>query len=181
MKILSVFQAPCDRQSPKVIMFLKLLLLFTLVPAIELFVLIPLAAQIGVPATIAIILTTGFIGAWLGKRQGWEAIKRIQTELAQGQLPGDAITDAILILIACTLLITPGVLTDAVGIALLIPLIRTPIKALARRRFTKMLQNPSVTVIDVSSSTRVSRPQRHPDADVIDITPNEERSFTLAE
>lgn len=167
-------------------MFAKLLLLFTLVPAIELFVLIPLAGQIGVPATIALILVTGFVGAWLGKLQGLSAMKQIREQLAAGQLPGDAITDGILILIACTLLITPGVLTDAIGIALLIPPLRLPIKRLARRRFTKMLQNPGVTVIDVSSSTRFSsapRPvdRRHHDDDVIDITPVEEPSHALAD
>ena len=167
-------------------MFAKLLLLFTLLPALELFLLIPIAGEIGVPATLAIIIATGIVGAWLGKRQGLDAFRRIQTDLAHGKLPGDAITDGILILIACTLLVTPGVLTDIIGLALLIPPARRPIKQLARNRFTKMLQNPSVTVIDISTATRAPNAPRRPDRrhiedDVIDMTPADERSYTLAD
>lgn len=167
-------------------MLAKLFLLFTIIPIIELFVLIPLGSVIGVWPTVAIIVATGVIGAWLGKRQGLDAYRRIQEDLASGRLPGDAIMDGLLVLIACTLLVTPGVLTDAVGLALLIPPARVPLKKLLRGRFTNMLQNPNVTVIDIGSSfgSRPSKRERVDD-DVIDITPNTEEhgepSYTLVD
>jgi UPF0716 protein FxsA len=166
-------------------MLAKLFLLFTIIPIIELFVLIPLGGAIGVGPTIAIIVATGIIGAWLGKKQGLEAYRRIQEDLATGQLPGDAIMDGLLVLIACTLLVTPGVLTDAVGLTLLIPPARKPLKKWMRGRFTNMLQNPNVTVIDVGSSFGPRFDRRSRDEDVIDITPTtEERgepSYTLVD
>ena len=161
-------------------MFLKLALLLTLVPILELFVLIPLAGQIGVWPTVAIVILTGVAGAWLAKRQGMQALRRIRKELGGGQLPGDAVLDGVLILMACTLLVTPGVLTDAVGIALLVPAVRRPLKGLLKRRFTKMLQNPDVTVIDVRSfGAQIDR--RATDDDVIDITPSNERRFVAVD
>lgn len=161
-------------------MFLKLALLLTLVPILELFVLIPLAGQIGFWPTLGIVIATGIAGAWLGKQQGLEALRKIREQLATGALPGDAMLDGLLVLIACTLLVTPGVLTDAVGITLLIPPARKPLKALLKRRFTKMLQNPDVTVIDVRSfGTRIER--RASDDDVIDITPSSERHYVAAD
>lgn len=160
-------------------MLAKLFLLFTLIPILELFVLIPLASQIGVLPTLAIIVATGLAGAVLGRRQGLEAWRRIQTDLAAGQLPGDAMMDGVLILVACTLLVTPGVLTDIVGISLLIPPARLPVKALLRRRFTNMLQNDGMTVIDVFPRGP-SRERRFDGPDVIDITPSKESSTSSA-
>lgn len=167
-------------------MLAKLFLLFTIIPIIELFVLIPLGGAIGVWPTIAIIVATGLIGAFLGRRQGLGALRRIRSELSQGALPSDAIQDGILILIACTLLVTPGVLTDAVGLALLIPALRKPVKRLMGKRFTNMLQNPNVTVIDVGSTFGSRIDRRSPDGDVIDITPERDepeqhRAYTLAD
>jgi UPF0716 protein FxsA len=166
-------------------MLAKLFLLFTLVPILELFVLIPLGSSIGVGPTLAIIIATGVLGAWLGRRQGLEAYRRIQTDLAGGQMPADAIMDGLLVLVACTLLVTPGVLTDTVGLALLIPPARKPLKKWMRRRFTNMLQNPNVTVIDVGSSFGSQFERRRPDDDVIDITPTAEEhveaSYTLVD
>lgn len=161
-------------------MLAKLFLAFTIIPLLELLVLIPLGQEIGVWPTIAIVVATAATGAWLGKMQGLGAWKRIQGELASGQLPGDSILDGLLILIACTLLITPGVLTDVVGIALLIPPARKPIKKYLKRRFTKQLQNPSFTVIDVSSSRHHEHGPRT-DEDIIDVTPEAPREKKSAE
>lgn len=156
-------------------MLAKLFLAFTIIPLLELLVLIPLGQQIGVWPTIAIVVVTAAVGAWLGKLQGIGAWNRIRSELASGQLPGDSIVDGLLILVACTLLITPGVLTDVVGIALLIPPAREPLKKYLKGRFTKQLQNPSFTVIDVSSTRRPSRRPGASDDDVIDVTPDSSR------
>ncbi|MEZ4462269.1 MAG: FxsA family protein [bacterium] len=131
-------------------MFARLFLFFTIVPLIELLVLIPLGQQIGLWPTIAIVVLTAAVGAVLGKRQGLQAWNRIRTDLATGKMPGDSLLDGLAVLLACTLLITPGVLTDVTGLLLLTPFARKPLKAWAKRQFTNMLQNPNVTVIDVA-------------------------------
>ncbi len=151
-------------------MLARLFLFFTIVPLIELLVLIPLGQEIGLWPTVAIVVFTAALGAWLGKRQGLEAWRRIQGDLATGKLPGDSLLDGLAVLMACTLLITPGVLTDITGLLLLTPFARRPLKAWAKRHFTNMLQNPNVTVIDVANfqATQSSR-----NMEVIDITPSE--------
>lgn len=150
-------------------MLAKLFFIFTVIPLVELLVLIPLGQQIGVWPTIGIVVVTAAIGAWLGKRQGMDAWRRIKEDLATGRLPADSILDGLFVLVASTLLITPGVLSDMAGILLLLPFGRRPFKAWAKRQFTNMLQNPNVTVIDVAHF-HASRAQ---DTNVIDVTPVE--------
>ena len=114
-------------------MFLRLLLLFTVVPLIELFLLVEIGSLIGVAPTIAIVIITGFLGAWLARRQGLEVFRRISEEMGRGGLPTDPLIDGLLILIAGAVLLTPGLLTDAAGFFLLIPRGRAVVrKAVAR-------------------------------------------------
>lgn len=152
-------------------MLAKLFALFTIVPLIELLVLIPLGQQIGLWPTVALVVVTATLGAILGKRQGLEAWRRIQDDLATGRMPGDSLLDGLAILLACTLLVTPGVITDIIGLLLLTPIARRPLKAWIKRRFTNMLQNSDVTVIDVTHFHASQSPR---DSGVIDITPDEE-------
>ena len=93
----------------------SLLLLFIVVPAVELALLIEVGTRIGTPATIAIIVGTGIVGAALAKQQGLRTLQKIQGELETGALPTGALVDGVIILIAGTLLITPGLLTDVYG------------------------------------------------------------------
>ena len=151
-------------------MLARLFLFFTIVPLIELLVLIPMGQQIGLWPTIAIVVVTAALGAVLGKRQGLQAWNRIRTDLATGRMPGDSLLDGLAVLLACTLLITPGVLTDITGLLLLTPFARRPLKAWAKSQFTNMLQNPNVTVIDVAHFNA----SRATESSVIDITPEEE-------
>ncbi len=110
-------------------MFFRLLLLFTVVPLVELGLLIQLGRVIGLVPTIAIVLSTGFAGAALARWQGLATIRRVQTDMAAGRVPAEALVDGLLILVAGALLLTPGLLTDAVGFLLLIP----PTRAAVRR------------------------------------------------
>ena len=99
----------------------KLTLLFIVVPLIELFLLIELGQRIGVAATLALIVCTGVLGAWLARRQGLGVIARVREELAAGKLPTAAALDGVLVLVASAVLMTPGVLTDAFGFFSLTP------------------------------------------------------------
>ena len=158
-------------------MLARLLLLFTIVPFIELALLLPLGEAIGLWPTLGLILVTAVLGAVLGKRAGLGAWRRIQGDLAHGRLPGDSMLDGLIVLVACTLLVTPGVLSDLTGLALLIPPLRSPVRRYLKARFTKRLQNQSITVIDVHPR-RGAPASGYGDDDatsggVIDITPRD--------
>lgn len=125
-------------------MFAKLVLLFTIVPIIELTLLITVGNYIGLPITLAIVVTTALLGATLGKYQGLTAWKKIKAQLATGQLPQDALLDGLAVLIASAFLITPGVLTDIAAFTLLFPATRAPIKKLLRKRIDAWLAKEQV-------------------------------------
>ena len=109
-------------------MLLRLLLLFTVVPLVELVLLLWFRQLTSFTATIALVLTTGIVGAILARRQGWQAWRRIQECVARGEPPTDPLVDGLLILIAGAVLITPGILTDLFGFALLVPPLRAALK-----------------------------------------------------
>ena len=102
-------------------MFARLALLFVLVPLVELALLIQVGQVIGLGPTILLVLATGVGGAALARREGLRTVAAIQGELAQGRVPGDALVDGAAILFGGALLLTPGVLTDFLGLSLLLP------------------------------------------------------------
>ncbi|CAN5807815.1 hypothetical protein BH23GEM3_BH23GEM3_19850 [soil metagenome] len=119
-------------------MFGKLLLLFTLVPVIELALLIRIGQRIGTLPTVTIILITGLIGAWLARREGTRTWRDLRGSLAAGEMPRDALLHGLGVFLGGALLITPGVLTDLFGVALLVPfsrafLVRRVHRSLERR------------------------------------------------
>lgn len=124
----------------------RLLLLFLVLPAVELFLLIEIGERIGTLPTLGIIVATGVIGASLARRQGLAVLARLRTETGAGRVPADALVDGVLILIAGALLVTPGVLTDAVGFCLLIPPLRTLLKRTLRRRFERAVREGRANV-----------------------------------
>lgn len=129
-------------------MFVRLLLLFTVVPLVELFLLVKIGSLIGVAPTIAIVIVTGILGAWLARRQGLNVLKRLNEELAQGGIPKDALIDGLLILIAGAVLLTPGLLTDAFGFFLLVPQGRALVRKSVGKAFAKKIHVESPDVID---------------------------------
>ncbi len=116
-------------------MLARLLLLFILLPMVELALLLVIAQHTSPLFTIGLIIVTGVVGAWLARREGTQCLSRIQAELSEGQLPGDSLVDGLMILIAGAVLITPGVLTDILGFSLLIPPVRASLKQLVVARF----------------------------------------------
>lgn len=102
-------------------MLIKLFLLFVVLPLVELTLLLLLADVTDWWVALLLVISTGFIGAWLSQRQGWRTWERIRDELRQGRMPADALFDGVLILIAGVLLLTPGMISDLTGILLLFP------------------------------------------------------------
>lgn len=123
---------------------IKLILLFTLTPLLELTLLIEVSGQIGLGSTLAIVIATGLLGAALAKNQGLGIVRRIQEEIAIGQLPAEALLDGVFILAGGLLLITPGLLTDACGFLCLIPSARKRLKEWLRRRIRLRLEQDRV-------------------------------------
>ena len=109
-------------------MLIKLILLFTIVPFIELTLLIEIGSHIGTLNTILVVVITGIIGAFMARIAGLTVLLRIQDNLREGIFPRDELIDGVLILISGAFLITPGLLTDALGFFLLIPSGRLVIK-----------------------------------------------------
>ena len=102
-------------------MVFKLFLLFTLIPIIELMILIDLGSSIGLAPTLGVVILTGALGAWAARTQGFYVVSRIQAEMAEGRLPGAEMVEGAMVLVGGVLLLTPGLLTDAAGFALMAP------------------------------------------------------------
>lgn len=109
-------------------MLLYLFLLFTLLPLIELSILIWIGGQTTWWLPILLVIVTGLVGSALSRWQGWRVMQRIQEELRTGQMPADAMIDAVLIFIAGLMLVTPGVISDLAGLLLLLPPSRSVVK-----------------------------------------------------
>ncbi|MCP5004025.1 MAG: FxsA family protein [Planctomycetes bacterium] len=102
-------------------MLFRLILLFTVIPLIELYLLIQVGRYLGTLPTIMIVLITGIIGGLLARSQGLIVQRQIRTDLQNGIIPTDSLFDGLFILIAGALLITPGMVTDVFGFALMVP------------------------------------------------------------
>ncbi|MEM1042092.1 MAG: FxsA family protein [Bacteroidota bacterium] len=127
-------------------LFGRLLLLFTVVPILELTLLVWLGGRIGFWPTVGLIAATAIIGSTLAHREGLSALARFRARMAQGEVPGDELTDGILILIAGAFLLTPGVLTDVVGFLGLLPPTRKVIKQAVSKRVRQSMLGDTVSV-----------------------------------
>ncbi len=109
-------------------MAIRLILLFTFVPIIELMLLIRLGVRIGALNAILVVLVTGILGALLVRWQGLAVLSRIRSDLGLGIVPTRELFDGALVLIGGLLLLTPGLITDAIGLGLLVPITRRVVR-----------------------------------------------------
>lgn len=103
---------------------LRLFLLFTLLPALELYLLLKIGAAFGPLNTVLIILVTGMVGAWLAKREGLAVVTQLAREVETGMPPASRVVEGFLVLAGGLLLVTPGVITDIAGFSLIFPVTR---------------------------------------------------------
>lgn len=101
-----------------------LFLMFTVLPALELYLIILVGEQLGAWETVLTLVLAGILGSWLGKRAGFQVIREIFAGLRQGIPPADKLVEAGLVLVGAVMLITPGYLSDVVGLLLFIGPIR---------------------------------------------------------
>jgi UPF0716 protein FxsA len=111
----------------------RLFLLFTIVPVVELYLLISIGKVVGGLATVALVLASGLVGALLARREGSRVIRSWQAATERGEMPKDGVVSSLLVLAAGVLLITPGVLTDVTGILLLVPPLRRRVAEILKR------------------------------------------------
>jgi len=106
----------------------RLFLLFLLVPLAELYVLIRVGQVIGAGATILLVIFTAAVGAALAKTEGLRTLAAIQESLVAGRQPTNELIEGAMILVAGLTLLMPGFLTDALGLLILFPVTRRPIR-----------------------------------------------------
>jgi UPF0716 protein FxsA len=122
-------------------LFRILLVLFIVVPAIELWGLISVGKVIGGWSTVILVILTSFIGAWLSKQQGMQVLRLLQLQLSRGQMPTDVLVDGALVLAGGILLLTPGFFTDLVGLVLLIPYTRMIVRHFVKKWLWSMISS----------------------------------------
>jgi len=128
-------------------MFLRLFLIFTIVPIIEVWLLIRIGRVIGALPTVAMLIAISMAGAWLARSQGFSVIVAIQQELAAGRLPAAHILDGAFILAGGILLLTPGFFTDFIGLFFLIPASRRLLKLRLGRWLEQKLRGGSFVIL----------------------------------
>lgn len=127
-------------------MLFKLFLCFTLIPVIELYLLIQVGSVIGGLNTILLVILTGFTGAWLARMEGMHTMMKVQTNLQQGIMPAEELIDALIIFIAGIVLITPGLMTDMAGLLLLWPFTRNKFKRFLRKKFDEIKSQSNINI-----------------------------------
>lgn len=112
-------------------MFIRLFILFALIPIIELYLLIKVGGMIGALNTVIIILFTATAGAYLAKTQGFAVLKKINEAVSEGRPPAAELMDGLFVLIGGFMLLTPGFITDFLGLSMLVPPVRSIYKKIA--------------------------------------------------
>ncbi|MDR9796797.1 FxsA family protein [Aeribacillus pallidus] len=124
-----------------------LLIFFIVAPACEIGVLLLSGKTIGVLPTVLLIILTGFVGAYLAKKQGIQAVRNLQMEIQYGRIPSNAILDAMAILVGGIMLLTPGFISDIVGLFLLFPITRNWIKPFLIQFIKKWIDKHTIHII----------------------------------
>jgi len=111
-----------------------LALVFLVVPVVELYLIVQVAGGIGIPETIVLLIAISFVGAWLTRVAGVGVLNRLQRTVRAGKVPSNELVDGALVLLAGALMITPGFLSDALAILLLLSPSRAVVRRLVVRR-----------------------------------------------
>ena len=129
---------------------MKAVLIF-LFPILEFYLLVRVGTEIGALNVVLWCIASALLGAWVLKDHGLGVLRRMQLELAQGTRPQDSMLSAVLVFLAGALLILPGLITDAIGLALLLPPVRQALAAYMARRAAMQQQSGSSQVFFFSN------------------------------
>jgi UPF0716 protein FxsA len=148
-----------------------LFVLFVALPLLDLWLLLSIGGVLGFWPTLGLTLAVAVLGAYLAKREGLKVLRQWRDAMSQMRMPEEGLVSAALVLAGAVLLATPGVLTDVVGLVLLVPVSRRPIARLVRHALEGRVQRAveqgriQVNVVDFGGATR-ARPEPH--GEVID-------------
>lgn len=117
----------------------KIILLLILTPILDLYILVKTFQGIGFGTTILLVILTGIAGYYLAKSEGKLIIRNIKREMAQGNMPGDELLTGLSILVGGFLLLMPGIVTDIVGITMVIPITRNFYKQYIKNWLQKLI------------------------------------------
>jgi UPF0716 protein FxsA len=145
---------------------LVLIVVFIVVPLAELYVILKVGDAIGVLPTLAILVADSLLGSWLLKSQGRAVWRRFNEATQAGRVPHSEIIDGVLVIFGGAFLITPGFLTDIVGLLLLIPPTRAGFRRLTRRMIER--GNPIIAVAGSAARSR-SDARSRPGAEGYDV------------
>lgn len=146
----------------------RLFLLFTAVPLLDLWLLLAIGDAIGFWPTVGLVLLTGFAGATLARVEGLRVLGEWRAALAAGRLPEAGVLSGVLVLVGAVLLVTPGVLTDVAGLALLVPVTRRLAARGLRAWLDRQLRSGRVRVVHRGGARPGGTPASR---EVVDVTP----------
>ena len=118
---------------------IALVVVFVVLPIVEILVILQVGAVIGGWSTVALLVLDSLVGAWLVRREGARAFRALREALGRGAVPSREIADGALVLVGGTLLLTPGFVTDALGVLLLLPFTRPFLRALLVREIGRRM------------------------------------------
>lgn len=127
-------------------MLAKLFAAFVIIPVLEIYVIIKVGSYIGAGWTVFLVVATAFIGAYLAKMQGAHTMMKMRSNMQQGIPPTNDILDAFLIFAAGLVFLTPGFLTDILGVLVLLPVTRQPIKFWLLKKIDQWMRQGNVHI-----------------------------------
>ena len=134
-------------------MLVRLIILFTVVPLIELYLLLYVGKFLGAFVTILIVVITGMLGGLLARSQGLSIYQSIRTDLERGIIPTDGLLEGLFILVAGALLITPGLMTDIVGFLIMVPMLRRWLQNRLKNRLKRNFETRQIHMYSHHHST----------------------------
>ncbi len=153
-------------------MAMVLILVFVVVPLVELAVFVQVAQWIGVVNTTLLLLLVSVLGIFIVRYQGIGVYRRVREQMRAGVVPAADLVNGLLVLIAGLLLIIPGFVTDAIGLLLLLPPVRAGVRSLLRRRYYVRAANRVVKVVNTRSTVTRDQPD-----DVVEVLPPSPRQL----
>ncbi len=123
-------------------MFARLFLLFTTTSLLEIFILVKVGGFLGAWPTIGLVIVTALVGSSLVRSQGIQTMFKVQQRMNQGEMPGQQLVEGMMLVIAGVLLVTPGFVTDFLGLMLLQPKIRANLAKAAMSKLQVQMMTP---------------------------------------